>query len=80
MNVDELARAYHGAVHAAAAAAVMGEEEAQLTTPVSNLFTGLAAAADLGALQLIRETRLNSTRPDFAALLRRGRKTMQKAK
>jgi hypothetical protein len=78
LNNQDLARAYHLAVHAALAAPVAGEEEAQLTTPVSNLFTGLAANADLGTLQLVRETRLGSTRPDFAALLRRGGKTMQK--
>jgi hypothetical protein len=78
LSNSDLARSYHQAVHAAAAAPVAGEEEAQLTTPVSNLFTGLAANADLGTLQLIRETRLGSTRPDFAALLRRGGKTMQK--
>lgn len=78
MIASELARAYHDAVHAAASAAVAGEEEAQLTTPVSNLFSGLAVVGSLGTLSLIRETRLNSTRPDFAALLKRGGKTMQK--
>jgi len=77
MTLD-IALDYHRAVHAAASSAIAGEEEAQLTTPVSNLFTGLAASADLGVLQLIRETRLESTRPDFAALLKRGRKSMQK--
>jgi hypothetical protein len=78
MNILDLARAYHQAVHASDAAAVPGEEEAQLTTPVSNLLTGLAAQAELGILQLVRETRLGSTRPDFAALLKRRGKTMQK--
>lgn len=78
MAIIDLARAYHQAVHAATTSAVSGEEEAQLTTPVSNLLVALAAEAELGSLQLIRETRLGSTRPDFAALLRRGGKTMQK--
>ena len=78
MTIDQLATDYHRAVHAAASAAVDGEEEAQLTAPVSNLFSGLVAEAGLGTLQLIRETRLSSTRPDFAALLTRNRKTMQK--
>lgn len=54
------------------------EEEAQLTTPVSNLFVALVAEAGLGQLALIRETRTGSTRPDFAALLTVNRRTMQK--
>lgn len=54
------------------------EEEAQLTTPVSNLFVALVAEAGLGQLALIRETRTGSTRPDFAALLTANRRTMQK--
>jgi hypothetical protein len=76
--IQNLARAYHAAVHAAAAASVAGEEEAQLTTPVSNLFSGLAAVGGLGDLQLIRESRLDRTRPDFAATLTRNRQTRQK--
>ncbi len=72
MSYAELARAYHTAVHAAAAASVNGEEEAQLTTPVSNLFSGIAAHGNLGVLQLIRETRLDRTRPDFAVVLTQG--------
>lgn len=72
------AREYHRAVHAAASGSVNAEEEAQLTTPVSNLFTALADAAGLGQLALIRETRTGSTRPDFAALLTVNRRTMQK--
>ena len=78
MSDAELARQYHDAVHAGAAAAVRGEPEAQLTTPVSNLFSALTAHAGLGDLHLIRETKLGKTRPDFAALLTRGRKTRQK--
>jgi hypothetical protein len=47
---------------------VDAEAEAQLTVPVSNLFAGAAEAGGLGQLQLIRETRLDHTRPDFAAI------------
>ncbi len=78
MSYPELARAYHSAVHAAAAASVNGEEEAQLTIPVSNLFSGMAAQGNLGVLQLIRETRLDRTRPDFAAVLTQGGTTRHK--
>lgn len=78
MESLDLGRRYHAAVHAAAAAAVDGEEEAQLTTPVSNLLSALSEAAGLGTLTLVRETRLGGTRPDFAALLRSGGKTLQK--
>jgi hypothetical protein len=78
MTVIALAQAYHTAVHAAAGASVDAEEEAQLTTPVSNLFSGLAAQAGLGTLSLIRETRLDGTRPDFAVLLSAGGRTRQK--
>lgn len=73
-----LAQSYHQAVHAASRSAVNGEEEAQLTTPVDNLFCALVDAAGIGTLRLIRETRTGSTRPDFAALLTRNRRTMQK--
>ncbi len=77
-NLKRMARTYHDAVNAAGSAPISGEEEAQLTTPVSNLFVGLAAAAKLGSLRLIRETRLNRTRPDFAVLLTSGGRTRQK--
>lgn len=49
-----------------------------MTTPVSNLFVALVERAGLGHLHLVRETRTGRTRPDFAALLTRGRRTMQK--
>jgi hypothetical protein len=78
MNNSDAAHSYFQAVHASDFAAISGEEEAQLTTPVSNLFVTLAKNNDLGTLVLIRETRLDRTRPDFAALLRKGSKTMQK--
>lgn len=78
MTLVDLAQAYHDAVHAAERSAVRGEDEAQLTTPVSNLFCGLMAQTGAGTLHLIRETRLDRTRPDFAALFTRGGKTLQK--
>lgn len=78
MSFTELATAYHSAVHAAANSSVDGEEEAQLTTPVSNLFCGIVAEEGLGTLILIRETRLDRTRPDFAAVLRQGTTTRHK--
>lgn len=78
MSDELIARQYHGAVHAAANSAVSGEEEAQLTVPVSNLLSVLSDEHGLGTLQLVRETRLEGTRPDFAALLRRNGKTLQK--
>lgn len=77
-NDKALVRDYHSAVHAASASAVSGEEEAQLTTPVSNPLVWLAKANNLGTLQLIRETRLDRTRPDFAAVVTRQGKTRQK--
>ncbi|WP_176695994.1 hypothetical protein [Phenylobacterium immobile] len=78
MSILDLARAYHSAVHAASGAAVSAEEEAQLTTPVSNLFSGIAAEAGLGDFRMIRETRLDRSRPDFAVLLTQAGQTRQK--
>lgn len=48
---------------------IVGEPEAALTTPVSQLFEGLAEREQLGRLVLIRETRLEGVRPDFGALI-----------
>ncbi len=73
-----LAQAYSVAATAASHAAVDAEAEAQLTVPVSNLFVGVADAAGLGRLQLIRETRLDRTRPDFAAIHVVGSRRYQK--
>lgn len=75
---DKLASDYYEAVRVAEKSAVPGEPEAQLTTPVNNLFVGVVDAAKLGTLRLVRETRLNRTRPDFAALLTKAGKTRQK--
>lgn len=67
-NFRRLATEYSVAAKAASLAAVDAEAEAQLTVPVSNLFSALVALADFGELQLVRETRLDRTRPDFAAI------------
>ncbi|MGC1468970.1 MAG: type ISP restriction/modification enzyme, partial [Sphingorhabdus sp.] len=77
-KVREIALRYHQDVHAAARASVSGEEEAQLTVPVSNLLSSLVSLNDLGELKLIRETRLEGSRPDFAAVLTKSGKTLQK--
>lgn len=76
-DTTELASCFYRDVHAASAAAVPGEPEAQLTTPVSNLFTALVERSGLGRLRLIRESRLGGSRPDFAALFERSGKTHQ---
>ncbi len=76
-DVLDLAEQCHRDVHAASAAAVPGEPEAQLTTPVSNLLTALVERSAIGRLRLIRESRLEGTRPDFAALLERRGKVHQ---
>ncbi|QJB69878.1 hypothetical protein [Parasphingorhabdus halotolerans] len=78
MTIEQLANEYHAAIHAMENAAIAAEQEAQLTTPVSNLFTGLALQEGMGQLRLIRETPLGRTRPDFAVLLTRGGATMQR--
>jgi hypothetical protein len=77
-KIKELALRYHQEVHAAAKASVSGEEEAQLTVPVSNLLSDLVSHHNLGELKLIRETRLEGSRPDFAAILTKTGKTVQK--
>jgi len=48
---------------------MVGEPEAALTTPVSQLLTGVAEDAGLGRLVLLRETHLEGVRPDFGALI-----------
>lgn len=76
-DIAALAERYYKDVHAVDAAAVPGEPEAQLTTPVSNLFTALVEHIGVGRLRLIRESRLGGSRPDFAALHERASKTHQ---
>lgn len=73
-----LAKNYFDLVHAIENSAVPGEPEAQLTIPVSNLFCALVAEQNVGTLTLIRESRLDRTRPDFAAMYREGGKNYQK--
>ena len=77
-TIVQLAQQYFESVHALEKAAVTGEPEAQLTTPVSNLFCGLVKITNSGTLSLIRESRLDRTRPDFAALYSSNGKTYQK--
>ena len=60
---------YATALRAAEQAAVSVEPEAQLTMPVSQLFSEVASASAVGRLDLLREARLVGVRPDFAALL-----------
>lgn len=78
VDCRDLAAAYHQALNAAATSPAPGEPEAQLTVPVSNLISDVATRASLGSLRLIRETRLDRTRPDFAVLHAHGGKTHQK--
>lgn len=78
MSFQELAEEYATAVRIAARASIDAEEEAQLTTPVSVLLSGVAAEAGLGNLRFVRETRLEQTRPDFAAVVSNGPRTQQK--
>lgn len=75
--IRQLATAYHDEVHAASVSAVDGEPEAQLTTPVTNLFRAMVAKKLQGELKMIRETRIDGSRPDFAALHKKGGKTRQ---
>lgn len=64
-----LAAAYRADTQAAIGAGVAADPEAQLTTPLTVLFSALAKEAGIGALQLIRENQLDGSRPDFGALL-----------
>lgn len=48
---------------------ISAEPEAQLTVPVSNLFSTVASEAGLGILDLVREAQLDGVRPDFAAVI-----------
>lgn len=64
-----LADAYAEGIRSAESSATAAEPEAQLTVPLANLLTSLAAEAGLGDLQLIREAQLPGVRPDFAAAI-----------
>lgn len=72
-----LAERYHQDVHAAGRANLSAEPEAQLTTPVSNLFRAVIAEAGLGEATFVREQRTGRTRPDFGVLHRRPAATRQ---
>jgi len=78
MDAVALAQRFHHDVHAAAGAGVAAEPEAQLTTPVSNLFRAVAASAGLGSLTLLREQRTGRTRPDFGVLQQVGKRPRQR--
>ncbi|WP_447546782.1 hypothetical protein, partial [Neisseria gonorrhoeae] len=60
---------YADAVKQASRQGIEAEPEAQLTVPLSNLLTEVAALAGIGHLTLMREARLTGVRPDFAASL-----------
>ena len=77
-SIFRLANAYARDLANSERSAVSGEPEAQLTVPVSNLLSGLVSVSDLGRLDLIRETRLDRTRPDFAAMHTASGRTHQK--
>jgi len=64
-----LAEQYWNSVHAAAAASVAAEPEAQLTTPIAQLFSSVAASFGVGDLQFLREAQLDGVRPDFTTLV-----------
>lgn len=70
-QLRDAANRYAEALSIAQSLGVSAEPEAQLTVPISNLFTIAAATADLGDLQLIREAQLEGVRPDFAVLHRK---------
>lgn len=65
--IEQLAVSYAESARQALRQGVAAEPEAQLTVPVSNLLTGIAHEAGIGALTLLREAQLDGVRPDFAA-------------
>lgn len=71
MSQPTLAERFHQDVHAAGRANLSAEPEAQLTTPVSNLFRAVIAEAGLGEATFVREQRTGRTRPDFGVLHRK---------
>ncbi len=73
---SKVAETYAAACREAELSPIPGEPEARFTTPVSNLFVAVAKETGLGHLSLIRETRLSTTRPDFAVLHTKAGKTI----
>lgn len=69
MTDDGVAAAYSRDVHAAERAGVDAEPEAQLTTPVKQLFERVAEREGLPRLDLLREAQLPGIRPDFSSLV-----------
>ena len=69
VTFEDLAKTYIEAIKASKYAGLDVEPEAALTTPVSNLFVGLASHWNLGALAMLREHRLEGVRPDFAVTI-----------
>lgn len=78
VDLKSAATRYQRDVHAAQRGSVDGEPEAQLTAPVSELIRVVAEYASLGELTLVRESRLDRTRPDFAVLHKKGRHVRQR--
>lgn len=68
-SIEQAAQQYADAVKQASRQGIEAEPEAQLTVPLSNLLTEVAALAGIGHLTLMREARLTGVRPDFAASL-----------
>lgn len=66
---NSLADDYSRRVHAMHQRGVAADPEAQLTTPVDNLFTSLVGHTGHGELTMIREHQLEGSRPDFGALI-----------
>ena len=77
MNLKILAQDYFHDVRAASVGGVSAKPKAQLTTPVSNLFSAVASLAGLGQLTFVREQRAGRKRPDFGVLHQRGRRQIQ---
>ncbi|MBN1322248.1 MAG: N-6 DNA methylase [Thermoleophilia bacterium] len=65
---EDLAGIFFTSVHAAERGSVDAEPEAQLTVPFSELVRGVGELAGLKRFSLIRETRQDGIRPDFAIL------------
>jgi hypothetical protein len=66
---DEIAESYQASVHAASAAGISVEPEAQLSEPVPSLLRAVAEDHDIGAAVFLAETQLPGVRPDFGVLI-----------
>lgn len=63
-QVRLLAETYSQQARMAVRHAVAAEPEAQLTVPISNLFTRACEIFDVGSLTMIREAQLDGVHPD----------------